>query len=66
MTRVIDMKFGLLFFLLIILSIISSITTDGLFRQALINGDDTLGKLRHKTANSKYISNIYTYFLLSI
>jgi hypothetical protein len=53
-TTFIDMKFGLLLFLLFILSIISSIIADGLFRHTLFNNDDTLQKLRQKTSNSKY------------
>ncbi len=59
MTTFIDMKFGLLLFLLFILSIISPIITDGLFQQALFNDDGTLQKLRQKASNSKY--NIYTH-----
>ncbi|CAF1210621.1 unnamed protein product [Rotaria magnacalcarata] len=47
------MKFGLLLFLLFVLSTISPIITNELFQQTLFNTDGTLQKLRQKTA-SKY------------
>ena len=61
-TTFIDMKFVLLLFLLFILSIISPIITDGLFRETVFNNDGAFRKLRQKTSNSKYNK----YFLLSI
>ncbi len=66
MTTFIDMKFGLLLFLLFILSIISPIITDGLFRQAFSNDDGTLHKLRQKASNSKYDKYIYSVIYLDI
>ncbi|CAF4027750.1 unnamed protein product, partial [Adineta steineri] len=46
------MKFGLLLFLVFILSIISPIITNGLFRQTLLNDDNgVLHKIRQKTSD---------------
>jgi hypothetical protein len=59
-TTFIDMKFGLLLFLLFILSIISSITTDGLF-QSSSNKDGAFQKLRQKVSNSKYKRISFSY-----
>ena len=52
-TTFIDMKFGLLLFLLFILSIISPIITDGLLRRTFLHDDGILQKIRHKASNSK-------------
>ncbi len=65
MTTFIDMKFGLLLFLLFILSIISSITTDGFF-ESPFNKDGTWRKMRQKVTNSKYKQNIFSYLFRHI
>ena len=52
------MKFGLLIFLVFILSIISSINTEKLFRRSIWNNEGTIEKLRQKPSQSKSLTNV--------
>jgi hypothetical protein len=60
------MKFGLLLFLLFILSIISSINTDGLFRRSIFQSENTFEKLRHKASNSKYCQILLSILIVCV